>query len=140
MKYKEQQNLVSDLRLLADFYERPESIMLPYPYGLLHTWDAVGVYDWDNPERKYSVNMTKSKAAIKKIASSIGSCEKNWTSASLEVIKKFGNDIVLRWSVSREAICRKVPTGNKIVIKAQVIPERVEEEFDWVCDDVALLS
>lgn len=138
MKYKEQQNLVSDLRALADFYERPESIILPYPYGLMSGYDGVSVCSYKTG--KYAIDVEASAAKIKKIARSVGSCEKNWTSTNLEVIKKFGNDIVLRWVVSREAVCKKVPTGNKIIHPAQVIPERTEEEFEWVCEDVSLLK
>lgn len=142
MKYKEQEQLVSDLRELANFFERPESIVLPYPYGMLTSYDSVSVGKWDysSGRGEYKVDVEASTKRIKKITKSIGSCEKNWTSTSLEVIKKLGNDIVLRWYVSREAVCKKVPTGNKIVHPAQVIPERTEEEYEWVCDDVSLLA
>jgi hypothetical protein len=46
MKYKEQEQLVSDLRELADFYERPESIVLPS--FTLHETFYVNHYKWDN--------------------------------------------------------------------------------------------
>jgi hypothetical protein len=137
MKYREQQEVVADLRALADFYERPESIVLPKPY--FSEYANVSVYKWDEEERKYKDNIEKSKERIKKIASSIGSCEKKWESDLLRVVKHVG-DIRLSWSVTREAVCRKVPTGEVKEVPEQIIPARKEEVFDWVCEEVSLLS
>ena len=41
-------------------------------------------------------------------------------------------------SASRNAVCKKVPTGNKIIHAAVSYPETVEEEYEWKCDETIL--
>lgn len=138
MKFSEQPQVVSDLRALADFYERPESIVLPAP-NLYETF-YVSHYEWIGG--KYQVNTEKSKRKLKRIVKALGQCEKDWGSDDLQVIKRIGSKIKLAFRVDREAICEKVLTGNKIIHPATVssIPERIEDQFEWKCDDVSLLS
>lgn len=143
MKYKEQQQVVSDLRALADFYERPESIALPAPS--LHFDNYVS--DWGyipDPEnlgqKMYGADFEKSKQKIKKITRALGSCKKDFNNTSLSVVKSIGDTVTLSYRVNREAVCKKVPTGITKVIPSVYMPERVEEEYEWVCDDVSLLS
>lgn len=139
MKYKEQEQLVADLRALADFYERPESIELPKPY--LTFTEYVNVYDYTKPD--YPLDYEASKAKLKRFVRALGSCEKNWGSSDLSVTKRIGK-IRLNFLVNREAVCTKKVVGTKKRPKTAYVEipnEYVEEEVvEWVCDDVALLS
>lgn len=137
MKYREQKELVADLRALADFYERPASIVLPKPY--FYVADSVTAYEYDDVTGQYQSNIEKSKHKIKQIAKSVGSCEKKWDGDLLRIVKKIGH-ITLTWSVKREAVCKRVPTGEVITHPAYFQPERTEEKVEWVCEDVSLLS
>src|SRR6266404_7703403 len=110
MKYKEQQELVNDLRELADFYERPQSIELPSVNAGQHFY--VTVYDWLSG--RYEPNPVKTKAKMKRIVLALGSCEKEWYDHALHVVKKIGT-VKLVFEVSRGAVCEKKLTGNKII-------------------------
>lgn len=136
MKYKEQQELVSDLRMLADFYERPESIVLPKMH--LSEWASVNTWDYDAKEGKYVENFEKGKAKLKAIVKALGSCEKDFTDSMLQVRKKLNDRVTLNYHVNREAFCKRIPTGEKRVIPASA--ERVEEVYTWDCDDVSILG
>src|SRR5690349_15041942 len=140
MKFKEQKELVSDLRELADFFERPEAIVLPKID--LRFYHSLNMWSWDKVTKKYEPDYKKSLARIKAIARTIGKCEKNWTSDNFEVIKQIGKNVKLEWIVNREVVCKKVFTGNKIIHPAHIYttPERVEEEYTWECEEVSLLS
>src|SRR6266403_4789889 len=139
MKYKEQQELVNDLRELADFYDRPEAIVLPKPN--LYETCYIRDYNWDNVTREYKDNWDNAKIKFKKIVAVLGSCTKVWGDSDLAVTKKIGK-ITLIFRVGREAVCEKKLTGNKIIHAATThyVPERIEEEFEWECNDVALLA
>jgi hypothetical protein len=136
MKYKEREQLLADLRSLSEFYERPESIALPKPS--LDFSDYVGNWRWIDGE--YTYDPEESKAKLKRIVHALGSCKKDWQNGNLAVSKAIGNSIRLRFTISREAVCKKVPTGETKVIPSQYIPERIEEGFEWVCEDVSLLA
>jgi hypothetical protein len=136
MTYKEQRELVSDLRMLADFYERPESIVLPKMH--VSEWAGVDTWEYNAEEGKYVVNLEKGKAKLKAIVKALGSCEKNFTSSSLEVRKKLNERVTLNYHVNREAFCKRVPTGEKRVIPAR--EETVEEVYDWICEDTSILG
>lgn len=45
--------------------------------------------------------------------------------------------LTLRISAERSQVCRKIVTGTKVV-PAYTIPERVEEDVEWVCDEPLL--
>lgn len=140
MKYSEQAKLVEDLRALADFYERPEAIALP----TLNVYETFYVrdYRWNNELREYVDNHERAKRKLKRIVAVLGACQKDWGSNNLRVIKKIGNKVTLIFQVDRETVCEKKFTGNKIIHAATThyVPERVEEEFEWECNDVSLLA
>ncbi len=147
MKYKEQAKIVSDLRELADFYERPEAIELPTPYitELFYISKDHWGFTWNEEEQKNTwgriPRLEKSKEKFKRIVRVLGECTKDWQDENLRVVKKIGS-IKLTFQVDREAVCTKKPTGNKIIHAAttQYIPERIEEEFEWICEEVSLLA
>jgi hypothetical protein len=141
MKYKEQKEVVADLRALADFYERRESLVLPKPYFSEHHNISVygSTYNSETGNYDYNYDLEKSKEQIKRIASSVGTCEKRWDNDMLRVVKMIGK-IRLCWSVTREAVCKKVPTGEKVLVPAYMTPARLEETYEWECTEVSLLS
>jgi hypothetical protein len=145
MKFKEQKELVRDLRDLADFYERPESIVLPKPHINPHETIYEGKWgdDPDTGEYGFIHDHDAAKARLKRYIRAIGSCEKDWGSDSLRVVKKVGN-IKLTYQIDRKVICEKKVVGKKKVpMRAYVeIPGKFDEieEVEWVCEDVALLS
>src|SRR3990167_5428651 len=61
------------------------------------------------------------------------------TNISLNATKLMAHMLHSRLAL-RAAVCRKVLTGNKITHAAstQYLPERIEEEYEWVCDDPIL--
>ena len=135
MSPEEQQELVEDLRTLADFYERPEALALPAMY--LSEYHNVSVWEFSEADGKYSVSPEKSKAAMREVVLALGKCEKKYEDGSLSVVKKMGHNIRLTYSVDRTTFCTKVVTGTRI-IPAQ--PEREVEEVEWVCNDMSLLK
>jgi hypothetical protein len=135
MTYKEQQELVADLRLLADFYERPEAIALPTMY--LSEYTNVTKWDWNDDNSKYEPNLEATKDKMRKIAKALGNCKKEFDNGSLRLVKNINDRIRLTYTANREAYCKKVPTGKTRVIPAS--EERIEEVYEWVCDDPVVL-
>jgi hypothetical protein len=78
------------------------------------------------------------KAMVKRAVRALKPVVKEYNSGSLYVKRKFGKKINFSFSVSRDVVCKAVKTGNKIVHAASYIPERVEEEVEWVCTDPLL--
>ena len=70
----------------------------------------------------------------------VTSWEKTYNGEWFWLAKAFGQDLRLDITVSRETVCRKVVTGTKVVPAVEAQPERVEETFDWVCEDASLLA
>lgn len=65
---------------------------------------------------------------------------KDYTDSWFSLRREFGGDLVFDVTIERQAICRKVATGTRIVEAKPAVPEHTEETFEWVCDDAALLS
>ena len=132
MKYKERDALVRDLREAADFFEE-KGVELPFTVNVtMSAWSPMY-------ERKgYDKLDTRSqKRLLKKAVRAMKPVRKNYSGATLYVKRKFGK-IELSLMSSREVACRPVPTGNKIIHAAQVIPARTEDEIEWVCTDPLL--
>jgi hypothetical protein len=139
MTYKEQRKLVENLRMLADFYERPENIVLPT--RSLNQYESIGYYEWDQEKGEYSNNHEKSKKKLAAIARVLAPCEKRWEGSYLTIRKVLNEKIRLEFSISREAVCRRVRTDEvKVVPAVEAKPERIEPVYDWVCEDKSLLA
>jgi hypothetical protein len=123
---------------------------IPAYLPLTLTVDA-NVWGWREPGQEevsaYHVSgaeyVVDPKASLTKLRSLIKSLggrrkDKSYTDSGFACVRKFGPHVVVKVSASREAVCRRVPTGNKIVHAAVTYPERVEEEFEWVCDETLL--
>lgn len=138
MKYSQQRQLVDDLRTLADFYERPESLALPYPYGLTTQTHYINEYSY-NEKREYVKDEAKTLAALRRYARRLGAHTKNYSGNDFELVKEFGHKIRLRFVVSREAVCTKRLVGVK-THEAKIVPAYTEEIYEWDCEPVSLLA
>lgn len=67
----------------------------------------------------------------------VASWQKEYNEGWFNLRKDFGEDVRLEINADRGLVCRKVPTGTKVV-PAQ--PERTVETYDWACDDAVLLN
>lgn len=71
-----------------------------------------------------------------------------------KIVKKYDDDkysLTLKtpyWELvyrcDRDAVCKRIVKGTKVIpahtVPEQEIPERVEEDVEWVCDDVSLMK
>lgn len=71
-----------------------------------------------------------------------GRKEKVMNDFAYSITKNFGEYVTFKVEAQRAAICKKVPTGNKVIHEAYThhTPRRVEEEYEWVCEDNSLLA
>lgn len=135
MKYKSRDNLVSSLRELADFIEN-RGVELPIEISV--TASAYMPYYSRDKKRKYELMPDKEKKAlIKQVVRVLKPVDKNYSGSYLTISRKFGI-IPFSISVSRDVVCKKVPTGNKIIHAARYVEGYVEEEVEWVCTDPLL--
>lgn len=151
MKYKELEDTIANLRSLADWLEtNPRAVELPAmsfsPY--------VGVHEYEKDEdgnRDYTkVDEFATRSRMRDIARILahgGMVEKRHSGDSFQLSKQFGEKkyatgtITMRFSTQRSAVCRKVVKSTKIIpAETRVIPERIEEEVEWVCTDSLLAS
>lgn len=141
MKYSEAKRYAEDLREFADLIElhgpafhnmHPSAVFTVY----LTQSDYVKVGD----EYKSVPDEEQTKKNIRTFVKTIGSCTKNFSGTSLSIKKTFKNGCVtLEGYASREAVCKRVPTGRVIVREAYVIPRSEEEEYEWDCSDAESL-
>lgn len=138
MKYVEQKELVASLRELADFFEQPNSITLPVPTF----WIQTHVYEYARREdgsRDYSkVDEFETRMKMRNIAKVLSPCEKDYSTREFALRRKFGN-LRVEFNTIRAAVCeKKVISTKTIPAETRVIPERIEEEIEWVCTDSLL--
>lgn len=146
MKYSELHETIENLRALADWLEsNPKAVKLPAialtanEYIYAYAKKADGSTDYSQTD-EYE---TRSK--MREIARALGSCEKDYSGGLFELTKQFGDNygsrIRLIFRTKRDAVCRKVVKSTKTIpAETRVIPERIEEEVEWVCTDSLLAS
>jgi len=122
--------MVSSLRQLADFIEE-KGEDLPYLNISIGAWEYG---DYDEKTYKHIPDSIKGKMAG--YARALKPCKKDFSGQSFALTRKFGI-LTLRISASREQVCRKIVTGTRVV-PAYTIPERIEEDAEWVCDEPLL--
>jgi hypothetical protein len=132
MKYKQRDALVHDLREFIDFleekgHELPITIDVTLS-GRVRHYDPKTYSERDPRERKRELKQTV--RLLKPV-------KKEYSGSSLNVTRKFGK-LSFTVYVSREIACKMVKTGNKIIHAGTWIPERTEEEVEWVCTDPLL--
>jgi hypothetical protein len=107
---------VRGLRALADFVEAHEELPVPSPANL----NA----------------FARSKAELAALVRTSGiRWEKDVTGDYFYVRVSFDGGHYYDVNVSRDQVCRKVVTGTRV---EPAKPERVIEEFHWVCDEPLL--
>lgn len=130
MNIKQRDEMVSSLRQLADFIEE-KGEDLPY----LNV--SIGAYEYgDYDETTYKHLPDTIKAKMAGYARALKPCKKDFSGQSFALTRKFGI-LTVRIAAEREKVCRKIVTGTKVV-PAYTIPERIEEEAEWVCDEPLL--
>jgi hypothetical protein len=121
------EELVSSLRELADFYEQHPTLPVPY--------------DLENPSGMF-VFFYGIEDSFKQVLKEIGSFKKEFGNPSPEdfcAIKQVGS-LKLRLHTKRETVCTPRVVGKR-VIKRHVIPEQIveaheEEIVEWDCEPV----
>jgi hypothetical protein len=115
------------LRLLADFLDQHPTL----PQPTMYSFDSGASFRLD-------------EATAKEDLRAIGSFEKSYSGESFYAYKQLGGR-KLTFSVGREAICRKVVKGTKVVPEHYVAgsegyiePEKTVEDVEWICDDPIL--
>jgi len=134
MKYKQRDELVESLRELADFLDEKG---LEIPFDISVSVSAYMPY-YSRVTPYGELTAKEKKAILKRAVRALKPVVKEYDNTTLRVKRKFGNKINFSLSVSREVACKAVKTGNKIIHAASYIPERVEEEVEWVCTDPLL--
>jgi hypothetical protein len=129
MTFKEAEELAADLREFADFIEK-RGVELP---GGIYIG---GIYQslYDDDDRGTAKEQAKRVARVLAKGALV---EKRHNNYSLDLVRTFGTNIKLIYSINREKFCKKVVTGTKVV-PAYVREEHTEETFEWVCDDPVL--
>lgn len=109
------------LRELATFLDEHPQVPIPYA-----------------PTMNMYVSDAKDFAPIARAAS----WEKGYLDNWFYLRKQFGAEEGIQYeiNISRDAICRKVVVGTRIVPAVEAQPEREEDVTEWVCGDVSLLG
>jgi hypothetical protein len=131
MKYSEQRELVSTLRELADFYERPSSIVLPCPRFRDTAYVSV-TSEWNSETQEYEYDQFATADNLRKIARAAAPVEKFADDYAYGLKRKFGKLIELRWQANRKAVCERKQVGTKVV-PAYSTPERIEPVYEYNC-------
>lgn len=142
---KRRVEMANGLRQLADVVEQYGGEAWPLPYQIevsvsvtkseykMVDGEWTTVYD----EEQTRKNLRKALRGMGK-----GRKEKKFNYGSFEIVRDYGGDVLLKVHSTRAAVCKKVPTGNKIVHEAHTYTQarRVEEEYEWECTDGVLLK
>ena len=119
----EAQKFAKGLRELADFYETYGGAPLPVPY--LWVYGA-------SPQQM--VEVVKAQGALK--------TKKEYSGEQFAIVKEYSGGIQVRYSISREEVCRKVvkevidvpeTIEPEQTIPARVIPAHRREVIEWEC-------
>jgi hypothetical protein len=131
MKYKDRDELVADLRELADFLEwkghkLPMELWYPKSFGA----------------RFYESDDVKPIENMKRVAKVLGKAEKHFN-LDFELVRTMSNGHVqLRFETQRENVCKKVVVGTEQVPKRRYvdIPGEFDEKeiVEWQCDEPLL--
>jgi len=135
MKYKDRDNLVAGLRELADFVE-DRGIELPIDISVSAT-AYMPYYSRKNRKSYNAISEKEKKAIVKQLIRVMKPVKKEYHGNYFTITRLFGK-IKFSLSVDRGVVCKKVPTGNKIIHAARYVEEIVEEEVEWVCTDPIL--
>lgn len=143
MKYKHAQEFAEDLREFADFIET-SGVKLSNisPAATFNAYLAKHdfVKDPETGEYEYVLNEAKTRRNIRSFIKAVGTCTKEFNDTYLDITHTFKNGRVsVLGIVTRNAVCKKVPTGNTIKHEATYTPEYEEAEYEWDCTDAESL-
>lgn len=134
---------IKGLRDLADAFESRPNMPIPH-YGIEIVVDmTVSKYGYVNGQYTTIYNNEQTLKDLKRATRAIpGKKDKVFLDWAFQVKKDFGGQVVYKVRASRESVCKKVLTGNKTVHAASThyTPERIVEDYEWVCEDAALLT
>jgi hypothetical protein len=68
----------------------------------------------------------------------IGGWTKNYSDNYFTLRREFSGEVQLDVYTERDSVCRKVVTGTRVVPAQPATEERVEDVFEWVCDEPLL--
>ncbi len=112
------------LRALADWLDQHPDAAAEFP-----RLEATAYAD-DSPE------------GLRFWAKAFGNAEKVYDGELFRLRRTFGANVTLNALFWRSTVCRKVVTGTVEIpeehIPARIIPARVEETVEWICDDPIL--
>lgn len=136
MKYTTKTKRAQELREIANFVEQYGEKMPEYVgitttvYVSLTEYDYVRVEGSDPPQWDTILDEEKTKRNIKRFLDMVGNCEKEYKDDRIRITKlnSFGEPMIVG-TVDRGIACKRVVTGTK------VIPERIEEQYEYVCDE-----
>lgn len=145
MKFKDRDALVDKLRELADFIER-NGHKLPNFYFTTTAYISLTETDYArNPETgeyESTLNEEGTKKNLKRALYALGTCEKSYKDARLELVKyhKDGVTAMIRATADRSIACKRVVVGQKMQ-QASYVPAKMVDEVEWQCDEgLSLLS
>jgi hypothetical protein len=129
MKFREAENLASNLRYLADFIEE-------------HGVELPG--DMYNSDPKLRLNVwvrgKDEMARAIRVLNKAGIVRKDFSTGYANVIKDFGKYVSIEFTTMREKVCtRKVVGTETVPLKAFVtVPGKYEEKeiVEWECDPI----
>jgi len=132
MKYKNRDDLVSNLRELADFLEA-HGLELPSDVYMASSYNFL--YD-DHGEYRHNRSAREKARSITKVLARGGIVEKKFEGGYLELRRKFGT-IVLEFNLSREKVCERKTVGYEDVPE-KTTPAYKREIVEWICTDPIL--
>lgn len=119
---------------------------IPLPYSVdasYHNVSVHGEYNRETGESPLDVEATLDVLAkcVKFARERDMKVEKNYDSSDFEVCVTLDQEkwIKVRYHAPRDAVCTKRIVGTK-VIPAKMIPESIEEVYEWDCEPVSLLA
>lgn len=138
------EDMAAGLIALAEEIKRPN---FPMPASINYTIDA-NIWGFtptfaegeETGTDVYGILAEESLTNLRRLVRGLGGRkkEKHYGTGGFTCTRHFGEHVRVCISAARETVCRRVPTGNKIIHAAQYIPETVEEEVEWVCEEKLL--
>jgi hypothetical protein len=136
MKYAAKSKKTQELREIANFVEQHGEKMPEYVgitttvYISLTETNYVKIEGSDPPEWETVIDEAGTKRNIKRFLDMVGNCEKEYADDRIRITKlnSFGDPMIVG-TVDRAIACKRVVTGTKVV------PEKMVEEYEYVCDE-----
>jgi hypothetical protein len=76
---------------------------------------------------------------VPKVALQMAPCSKEYTDSFFNMTKKFGERIILQYTLARDSVCKRVQVGTRLVPE-QVIPAYEQPVYEWDCGEKSVLK